>query len=74
MWRGGGPAGLLTGEIIANKATPLRMIDRLQGKAPPARNLCSVEPVSAQIPTLEHDVRASTPETLTLLTASRLIT
>lgn len=33
------------------------MIDRLQGKAPPARNLCSVEPVSAQIPTLEHDVR-----------------
>lgn len=29
MWRGGGTAGLLTAEIIANKATPQRMIDNL---------------------------------------------
>lgn len=34
MWRGGGPARLLTGEIIANKGTPLWMIDRLRGKRP----------------------------------------
>lgn len=32
MWRGGGTAALLTGEIIANKATPIWMIDRLRGR------------------------------------------
>lgn len=29
MWRGGGAARLLTAEIIANKGTPLGVIDRL---------------------------------------------
>lgn len=32
MWWGGDTARLLTGKIIANKATPLWMTDRLQGR------------------------------------------
>lgn len=51
MWRGGGPARLLTGEIIANKGTPLRVIDRLQGRPPPARKPCFMDRDSVQIQT-----------------------
>lgn len=51
MWRGGGPARLLTGEIIANKGTPLCVIDRLQGRPPPARKPCFMDRDSVQIQT-----------------------
>lgn len=41
MWRGGGAARLLTAEIIANKGTPLGVIDRLRGGRPPSPRWCA---------------------------------